>query len=420
MSRLHDDAPATLEDARRSALLRSRRLAPDGCLQQRRRRRRRRGVSRGRACPGSELHGGRVGQGSGSGVIVSPDGLVLTNNHVIDGAQSISLSQGDGQRFGARLIGRDPDTDIAVLRAETTGAAEVCAAGGFEEAAARPDRDRDRQSARLPVDRDGRHHQRRRALAPSRERPSDRRRDPDGRGAQSRQLRWSAGQFGGPRDRHQHGDDHGRAGLCFAVASNTAEYVLTQILSSRPRSPRRDGYRRRTRGAAAEFAAQLRTDPARRHRRAWRSEPRTGRGSGLDRRRYPHTLDGAPVAGTGVDDVANAFSTPSASIEKVIAEGLARRREARIHARAGRAELTIFRERTLGARLCAAARAGMTIQVGGYSRVRPLAASSSRYWPQRLSFSRPTSADSPTYRGRCCGRRRRRGASRNCRRASCR
>ncbi|MBS0270208.1 MAG: trypsin-like peptidase domain-containing protein, partial [Proteobacteria bacterium] len=64
--------------------------------------------------------GGRTGQGSGSGVIVSPDGIILTNNHVIEGAQSISVAQGDGQRFGARLIGRDPDTDIAVLRAETT------------------------------------------------------------------------------------------------------------------------------------------------------------------------------------------------------------------------------------------------------------------------------------------------------------
>jgi S1-C subfamily serine protease len=39
---------------------------------------------------------------------------------VIDGAQTISLSQGDGQRFGARLVGRDPDTDLAVLRAETS------------------------------------------------------------------------------------------------------------------------------------------------------------------------------------------------------------------------------------------------------------------------------------------------------------
>jgi S1-C subfamily serine protease len=63
---------------------------------------------------------GRMSQGSGSGVVVSPDGLVLTNNHVIDGAQNISLSQGDGQKFGARLVGRDPDTDLAVLRAETS------------------------------------------------------------------------------------------------------------------------------------------------------------------------------------------------------------------------------------------------------------------------------------------------------------
>ncbi len=65
---------------------------------------------------------GRPAQGSGSGVVVSPDGLILTNNHVVDGATalSLSLSISDGRRFGARILGRDADTDLAVLRAETT------------------------------------------------------------------------------------------------------------------------------------------------------------------------------------------------------------------------------------------------------------------------------------------------------------
>jgi S1-C subfamily serine protease len=66
------------------------------------------------------LRQGREANGSGSGVIVSPDGLVLTNNHVIDGAARIRLALMDGRVASARVIGRDPDTDIAVLRAETT------------------------------------------------------------------------------------------------------------------------------------------------------------------------------------------------------------------------------------------------------------------------------------------------------------
>lgn len=66
------------------------------------------------------VRNGRRADGTGSGVLVSPDGLILTNNHVIDGAKDVAISMSDGRRFGARVLGRDADTDIAVLRGETS------------------------------------------------------------------------------------------------------------------------------------------------------------------------------------------------------------------------------------------------------------------------------------------------------------
>ena len=55
-------------------------------------------------------------QGLGSGVIVSPEGYVLTNNHVIDGAEEIEVTLSDSRRAVAQVIGTDPDTDLAILR----------------------------------------------------------------------------------------------------------------------------------------------------------------------------------------------------------------------------------------------------------------------------------------------------------------
>jgi len=72
--------------------------------------------------------GGRGGRGNraprqqqrqhslGSGVIVSPEGYILTNNHVVDGATDVKVALGDKREFTARVIGADPKSDIAVVK----------------------------------------------------------------------------------------------------------------------------------------------------------------------------------------------------------------------------------------------------------------------------------------------------------------
>jgi putative serine protease PepD len=61
------------------------------------------------------------GAGTGSGVIIRKDGYIVTNNHVVGDARTISVTLADGTIADATLVGRDPDTDLAVVKARVTG-----------------------------------------------------------------------------------------------------------------------------------------------------------------------------------------------------------------------------------------------------------------------------------------------------------
>jgi Do/DeqQ family serine protease len=61
---------------------------------------------------------GQVQQGLGSGVVISADGYIVTNHHVIDGAEQITVEFSDRRTFQARLVGSDPPSDLAVLKIE--------------------------------------------------------------------------------------------------------------------------------------------------------------------------------------------------------------------------------------------------------------------------------------------------------------
>ena len=150
-------------------------------------------------------------RGAGSGVIFTPDGLVLTNHHVVHGAARVEVILPDGRAMRADVIGQDAGTDLAVLRVDAHRAvgalrrfAAACESGQVAIAIGNPYGFQHSVTAGV-ISALGR-------SLRSQVGTADRRHHPDRRVAQSRQLRRAAGDHARRGRRHQHGDDPAGAG----------------------------------------------------------------------------------------------------------------------------------------------------------------------------------------------------------------
>ena len=95
--------------------------------------------------------------GVGSGVVLTADGFILTNKHVVSGSQSLTVEFADGRQFPATIVTESSDKDLALIKVEATGTASRDDRR-FRDPAGRPDGHRHRQSAgHVHRDRDQRH-----------------------------------------------------------------------------------------------------------------------------------------------------------------------------------------------------------------------------------------------------------------------
>jgi S1-C subfamily serine protease len=239
--------------------------------------------------------------GVGSGVVISPDGLVLTNAHVVGGSRLVRLTDTEGRTGEARLLGIDPDTDLALLRADASrslayaslGDSKLLRRGHLAIAIGNPLGFESTVTAGVIS-----------ALGRSL-------RATTGRMIEDviqTDAALNPGNSGGPLV-SSHGDVigintaviMGAQGICFAVASNTANHVLSEIIMHG-----------RVRRAYIGVAAQTAPVP-RRHAIAAGIENRLGAmlsaveavgpagAAGLLSHDIVVRLDGEPV--TGVDDL---------------------------------------------------------------------------------------------------------------------
>ena len=100
----------------------------------------------------------QIEHGMGSGVVISPDGYIVTNNHVIDGAVDIRVTTQRSPRSESKALGADPVTDLAVLKVDATVWRAL--PGVIRSSCGRTNCSRLRQSLRLSFHRHARHRQR--------------------------------------------------------------------------------------------------------------------------------------------------------------------------------------------------------------------------------------------------------------------
>ena len=196
--------------------------------------------------------------GTGSGVVISPDGLVLTNSHVVQGASAVRLALADTRTVKARVLGDDPHTDLALLRvvddvslpAARLGNSKSLRRGQLVVAIGNP--------LGFEFDGDGGRRVRARPLAALLQRPADRRRHPDRRRAQSRQFRRPAGLLARRGHRHQHRRDRRRPGHLLRRRQQHGEPCRERDRAPWPRTARLHRRRRpdRALGAPARRGAR--------------------------------------------------------------------------------------------------------------------------------------------------------------------